>query len=174
MIINLVENGKDISLLYENIYEVTHYTDGSVVLQFHIDTEIKNIKLDYLEVVFKNKNEFLDFVKNSKRMFESNKDVPFPVNGKLHPDKYTNLTIEIMPKTAETDMKKLVAEIKKTVKQHGIFVKHELQPVGFGINKLIVQVSIDDETTFEKFKKVILNVSGIKRVQIIDFTEDIK
>lgn len=171
MIINLVENGKNISLLYENIYEVTHQIDGSVVLQFHINKE----KLEYLEVIFKNKGEFLDFIKNSKKMFELNKNNPLPVNGKLHPDKYTNLTIEIMPKTAETDMRKLVAEIKKTVKQHGAFVKHKLQPVGFGISKIVLQASIDDdEKAFEKLKKAVLNVSGVKRIQVIDITEEIK
>ncbi len=66
----------DKNLNYQDIYEVQYLEDGTVVLQFHVETKIEGKEHYHLEIIFKNEKEFLNFLKNCEKQLKHNKKMP--------------------------------------------------------------------------------------------------
>ena len=76
------------------------------------------------------------------------------------------IKMKVMPEDAETDMNKLLEVCETTAKKEGATVhQHEIQPIAFGLNALIL-IMISDEskgiTNLENAMEAIPQVSTIE------------
>lgn len=77
--------------------------------------------------------------------------------------------IKIMPLSLETDLKKLEAEISKTVESTGgkncTFTE---EPIAFGLKAIIAFFAWPEEIELEKLEASLGNLEGVNSIQIVD------
>ena len=79
------------------------------------------------------------------------------------------LKIKFMPESPDTDLEKLKAEIKISLKKQGAIriESIEEEDIAFGLTALIITIAWPEDFETEKIEN--LKIKGISSVQIIDY-----
>lgn len=84
------------------------------------------------------------------------------------------LTMKIMPEGVEVDMEEFALSVKAAAGQHSTYLKHEIQPIAFGLNALILYVQIPDaEGGSEKLETAISEVEYVRSIEVTNMTRSL-
>ncbi len=80
------------------------------------------------------------------------------------------VTIKIMPKTVETDLKKIEEEAKKIIESFGEkLAKTEVEPIAFGLNALKLTFLWEESRGgVDPVEEKLSKIEGVLNVQVID------
>ena len=84
------------------------------------------------------------------------------------------VTLEVLPESPEIDLEKVKEKVSKIVSKYsGKVAKEEIQPIAFGLKKLIVYLTLP-ETDFneEQFIEEIQNIEGVNSAEITNITRN--
>ncbi len=82
----------------------------------------------------------------------------------------TILKLKIMPKSPETDFRKIKTELEEKLKKFEAKIhSSEEQPVAFGIKALIVTIAWPEEKSTEEGVEDFLHIEEVSSIDVIDF-----
>lgn len=77
--------------------------------------------------------------------------------------------MKIMPEDVEVDMNEVLDQCKKVVlEQEGEIHQHEIQPIAFGLNALILVILIDEKKGTTHLEEAINNLPLVSGGEIMD------
>lgn len=77
--------------------------------------------------------------------------------------------IKIMPEDADTDIDKLLEKCKKTVvKQGGEVGQHEIQPIAFGLNSIILIIIINESKGITNLEEALEAIPEVSTIEVQD------
>ncbi|MGB9707916.1 MAG: elongation factor 1-beta [Candidatus Pacearchaeota archaeon] len=80
------------------------------------------------------------------------------------------LKIKIMPESPETDLDEIKNSASCEIeKLGGKLHNHEIQPIAFGLNALILTVMWPEHQDLDLIENAITKISGVNSVEVIDF-----
>jgi elongation factor 1-beta len=75
------------------------------------------------------------------------------------------VTIRLMPKSTDVDLKRLEAEVRSRIKVHSI----EREPIAFGLEALrIITIIPDSAGGTDPLEETLARIAGVASVQVID------
>ncbi|MGC9133098.1 MAG: elongation factor 1-beta [Nanopusillaceae archaeon] len=82
---------------------------------------------------------------------------------------YVVITLKISPTDIDVNLEKINEEVKEKIKEFGgQYVSHEIQPIAFGLNALIVKFLYPDkEFNEEELIEKINNIEGVNNSEVI-------
>jgi len=79
------------------------------------------------------------------------------------------VTIEIMPESPETDFEKLKEKLQSVLsKNEAKLLKDEVEPIAFGLKKLIIIFQWDEAKESEEIVKEVGQIEGIRSCSVTD------
>lgn len=80
------------------------------------------------------------------------------------------VTLRIMPENPETSLELIRRKAEEIIKEEGASVgKHEIEPVAFGLNALVLYVVVSDEQGWnEDIERQIKEIDGVESVNVAD------
>lgn len=79
------------------------------------------------------------------------------------------IKMKIMPEDVEVDMNEVLDQCKKVVlEQEGEIHQHEIQPIAFGLNALILVILIDEKKGTTHLEEAINNLPLVSGGEIMD------
>jgi len=82
------------------------------------------------------------------------------------------LTLEVLPESPDTDLEKIKNEAAKIIERFsGRLEKSEVQPIAFGLKKLVIYLTIPEaDFNEEQFIEAIQNIEGVNSAEITNVT----
>jgi len=82
---------------------------------------------------------------------------------------YVVVIMKILPSSSETDMKKILEKIKRTLSQEYSIIDHKEEDIAFGLKSLILGIRMPENKeggTFE-LEEIISNIDGVGSISIL-------
>ncbi len=83
--------------------------------------------------------------------------------------RYVVITLKISPNDVDADLEKINAQAKEKIKEFGgQYLSHEIQPIAFGLNALIVKFLYPDkEFSEEELIEKINSIEGVSSSEVV-------
>jgi translation elongation factor aEF-1 beta len=79
------------------------------------------------------------------------------------------IKIKVMPEDAETDIKKLLEACdKKATEQGATIAQHEIQPIAFGLNALILIIISEEKKGITGLEEALESIPDVSTIEVQD------
>ena len=79
------------------------------------------------------------------------------------------IKMKVMPENAETDIDKLLVTCKSAAeKQEATVHQHEIQPIAFGLNALILIMTIEEKKGITDLENAIQEIPEVSTIEVLD------